>query len=333
MGPTELEKILSKMVLEVARKHRGDPQWQETRTAYSVWHVLRIFLQCVLEGVCPGIFYQRLEILREYRQIHRLPNRLISLSQLKKRMRTLMFQRALLEVFQHGAARALRRMGPEEVRVVAMDLTKLQSDPDRDRYGAWGKSTGGLFWGYKLGLIVSEQGVILGMTLTKGNWGEFNVNRRLLRMAREVIQTSFGELPVEYVVCDAGFDGESTFKAAHQNLQAPVLCPPRRKRNPKVKTARNVLWNARSRSPHRLRDEALWEAPEAREIFNKRSGIERVNGQLKDTAIRIQEIPPRRRGVRRLWPLCLAKLVIYNLALNVNIDQGRNIRGIKALVA
>lgn len=292
MGPPELEKILSKTVQDVARKHRGDPQWQEPRTDYSIWHVLRIFLLCVLEGGSPGTFYQRLELVRGYRQIHRLPHRMISLSQLKKQMRTPMFQRALPEVFQHSAARALRRMGPEEVRVVAMDLTKLKSDPDRDRDGAWGKSTGGLFWGYKRGLIVSEGGVVLGMTLTKGNWGEFNVNRRLLRMAREVIQTSFGELPVEYVVCDAGFDGESTFKAAHQNLQAPVLRPPRRRRNPKVQTARNVLWNVRRRSPHGLRDEALWETPEAREIFRKRSGIERVNAQLKDTAIRIQEIPP-----------------------------------------
>lgn len=333
MGPTELGKILSKTLRDVARKHRGDPEWQGLRTTYSIWQVAGVFLACVLEGVCPGVFYERLKRIRGYRRARGLPNRLISLSQLKKRMNTLMFLKALAELLRQSAGRALRGLGSEEVRVVAMDLTRIESDPDRDRYGAWGRDSQGLFWGYKLGLITSDSGVVLGMTLMKGNWTEFKVNRRLLKMARDVVRTTFGNLPVEYVVCDSGFDGESTFKTAHRELKASVLCPPRRKRNPKAKTAQNVLWNAMRLTPHRLHDQALWETDGIRDIFRKRGGIERVNGQLKDTGIRIQEIPPRRRGVKRLWPLCLAKLVIYNLALNVNIEQGRPIRRIKVLVA
>ena len=333
MGPTELGKSLSEMVNRVARKKRRDPTRQETRVTYSVWHVLRVFLVCVLEGVCPGTLYERLEVLRGYRTSLGLPNRLISLSQLKKRMRTLMFLKALLDVFRESAAQALKKLGSEEVRVVAMDLTRLESDPDRDRYGAWGKDSHGLFWGYKLGLIMSENGVILGMTLMKGNWTEFKVNRRLIRMAKDLLQTSFGELPVEYLVCDAGFDGESTYRAAHRQLKGRVICPRRRRRNPKAKCARNVIWNARSQSPHREKDVALYETPEGREVFKKRSGIERLNRQLKDTGIRISEIPPHRRGVRKLWPLCLAKLIIYNCVLDVNITQGRPLRSLKVLAA
>ena len=333
MGPAELRQSLLKTIAAVALQHRGDAAWNTPRSSYSVWHVMRMFLTCVLEGVCPGILYERLNVITGYRKALGLPNRLISLSQLKKRIQTLMFQKALVEILRESAARVLRKLGSQEVQVVAMDLTRMESDPRRDRKGAWGKDSQGFFHGYKLGLIMSEGGVVLGMTLMKANWTEFNVNSRLLRMARAVIETSFGKLPVEYVLCDSGFDGESTYKAAHQVMGARVLCPPRRKRNPKAKTASNVVWNGRSRTPHREADLKLWQTPEARELFRKRSGVERLNRQLKDTGSRIGEIPPRWRGVRKLGLLCLAKLIAYNLALNVNIEQGRPMRSLKVLAA
>ena len=187
---------------------------------------------------------------------------------------------------------------------------------------------------YKLGLIISSHGIVLGMSLMRGNWVEFTVNRRLLKQAHTTILTAFGRFRVSYLVCDSGFDGESTFEGAHRELQAPVLCPPQRKRNPKAKHAEQTLRNARSQSPHRFRDQELWHtALWAHEIYRQRTVVEQVNGQLKDSPIRIHEVPRCRRGIKRLRPLCLAKLIIYNLALNVNIAKGREIRHIKDLVA
>lgn len=333
MGPAELRKSLSKTVRAVSRRHQGNPAWHPPRVQYPIWHVLEVFLTCVLEGVCPGILYERLKVLRGYRKSLGLPNRLISLSQLKKRTRTLMFQKALLELLKQSACRVLRKLGKQEVRVIAMDLTRLESDDRRDKKGDWGKDSRGFFWGYKLGLIMSQSGVVLGLTLTKAKWGEFNANRSLLKMARDVVQTSFGELSVDYLLCDSGFDGESTYQFAHQKLGARVICPPRRKRNPRAKTARNVVYNARSKTPHREADRPLWEEPETRDLFKKRSGAERLNAQLKDTGIRIHEIPPRWRGVKKLGLLCMSKLIVYNLILYANHALGRPIRGLKLLAA
>lgn len=332
MVPAELRQSLSESLRAVVRRHRGDANCLPPRARYSVWHVLHVFLICVQEGVCPGVLYERLKLLRGYRRALGLPNRLISLSQLKKRIKTLMFQKALLEMLKESARRVLRQLGEEEVRVVAMDLTRLETDEYRDPKGAWGKDSRGFFWGYKLGLIMSQSGVVLGMTLTKAKWGEFNVNRSLLRMAGEVVQSAFGELNVEYLLCDSGFDGEPTYKSAH-DMGARVICPPRRKRNPKAKTARNVVFNARSKTPHREMDLPLWKDPQARMLFSKRSGAERLNRQLKDTGIRIHEIPPRWRGVRKLGVLCLAKLITYNVTLNANLKLGLPIRGLKLLAA
>lgn len=333
MGPAELRQSLSETLATLIRRHRGDKRWGTPRDQYSVWHVVKLFIVCVLEGVCPGILYERLEITPGYRRWLELPNRLISLSQLKKRFRTLTFQRALFEVLRESGARALRQLGSQEVRLVAMDLTRLESPPDRDRKGAWGKDSRGFFFGYKLGLIMSQEGVVLGMTLMKGNWTEFRASSRLLRRASETITSAFGKLDVEYVLCDSGFDGEPVYRTSHQELRARVICPPRRKRDRKAKTAKNVVWNGRSRTPHREADLPLWDTPMAKELARKRSGIERLNRQLKDTGLRIAEIPPRWRGVRRLGLLCLAKLAIYNMILNVNLAQGRSMRSLKALVA
>jgi hypothetical protein len=333
MGPTELWTMVSKTLKSVSRKRSSDPRFRVEGCDYSIWLVIRIFLLCVLEGYSGNVFYEKLESQKGFRRRLGLPFRLISRSQYYKRLKTAAFLRGLLEVLHASAARALQALGEEEVRVVAMDLTRIESDPRKDLWGAWGFDSRGYFWGYKLGLIVSQGGVVLGMTLMRANWVELNVQRQLLKLARGTVLTAFGRLPVQYLVCDAGFDGEPMFKSAHRELHSKVLCPARRKRNPKAKTARNVYWNNRSRSPHRLKDQMLWERDDSREIYRLRNRIEQVNGQLKDSPLRIDEVPRVRRGVKRLRPICLAKLILYNLALSVNIAQGQEIRHIRALVA
>ena len=332
MDSSELWAILSQGVAQVARKHQQDPAYPSAHQ-YRVWHVLKVLLWCTLMDVAPWLLYEKLRSQPGFRQKHGLPTQLISLSQYKKRLKGLEVQQALLQFLQWSGARALRALGPQEVRIVAMDLTRLESRRGRDVKAAWGKDSRGFFWGYKLGLITSRQGVILGMTLMKANFTEYNVNTRLIRMAKETIQTAFGTLPVEYLLCDAGFDGEKTYKASLRDLGAPALCPPRRTRHSKRKHARSILKRAQSRTPFRYHDHLLWADPQAREIFRQRTVIEQVNGQLKEAPFRIDEIPRRQRGVRRLLSRSLAKAIIFNLAIIANIAQGRSARQIRLWAA
>ena len=332
MDSSELWGIISPAVAQVARKHRHDPKYPSPHR-YPVWHLLKVLLWCVLTDVAPWVLYEKLDARKGFRREQGFPTALISLSQYKKRIKEPAVALALLEFLQWTGARALRALGPQEVRVVAMDLTRLESRRGRDSKAAWGKDSRGWFWGYKLGLIASEQGVILGLTLMRANRTEFHVNTQLLRMAQETIETAYGTMPVKYVVCDAGFDGEKTYRAAHRRLKAPALCPPRRKRRSRAKHARKIRRAARRRTPFRYRDHQLWETPEAREIFRKRTVIEQVNGQLKEAPFRIDEIPRRQRGVRRLLLRCLAKAIFFNLAVIANVAQGRPIRQIRLWAA
>lgn len=331
MGPTELWLMLSGLLKSVSHNRAQDRRFREPGD-YQVWHVLKVFLCCLVHGMSVPTFYARRRRHRGFLSKLGLPNRTISCSQLYKRLGRSTVFRALMELLRQSARRALEQLGPQEVRIVPMDLTNIESDSQRDPFGAWGFSSKGGFYGYKLGLIVSSSGIVLGMTLMRANWTEFKVNRRLLRMARETILTAFGELQVELVVADAGFDGERTYREAHQQLQASALCPPRRRRNPRAKTARLVVGKARRLSPWRERGLSLWRNPEIASNYRHRTIAEQINGQLK-AILRIDEIPSRRRGVKRLAPICLAKLLIYNCALNVNICKGEQPRKIAVLIA
>jgi hypothetical protein len=332
MDSSELWAILSRALAAVARKQEGNPTYH-SGCRYSVWHILKVLLWCTIRDVAPWAFYEQLEEAPSSRRQRGIPTQLISLSQYKKRLRTPLVRIALLHFLQWSGARALRALGPQEVRIVAMDLTRLESSRQRDTKASWGWDSQGGFWGYKLGLICSEQGVILGLTLMKANFTEFQVNTRLIRMARETIQTSFGTMPVDYLVCDAGFDGERTYRAAHQHLQAPAVCPPKRRRSPKAKWAGQILRYAQRRTPFRFQDHQLWESPETTEVYRKRNVIEQVNGQLKRAPFRIDEIPPRQRGVHRLLLRCLAKAISFNLTIIANIASGRRARQFRGRAA
>ena len=332
MSHTGLWDFISETLERLANNSQRDPAF-ESSGKFRVWHVLRLYLFAALQGYSLCVFYQKLAREKGFRRRWSLPNRIISYSQFKKRLKTPEFLRAMFKLLSYGATQTLKALGTREVRILSMDLTRIESDPRRDPHAAWGIDSKGYFWGYKLGLIISSHGVILGMTLTKGNWGEFNVNRRLIRKARDVIQASFGNIPVDYLLCDSGFDGERTYRAAHQDLGASVLCPPRRPRRSKAKWAKYNDARTQRLRPHRWKDQLLWEMAQTKRLYRQRNEVERVNGQLKDSPFRIAEIPRCRRGIKRLLPVCLAKVIIYNLALNVNAIQNRPIRRINHLVA
>lgn len=335
MGPTELWFMVGKILGIVAHNRQSDPRFQGGGR-YSVWHVLKVVLFCQVHRLSLPLLERKRHSQKGFLHRYGLPNRTISRSQVYKRLHDRRLVWGLLELLSQSAARALRSLKAlgTPCRVVAMDLTRIESDPNRDPWGRWGFDSRGSFYGYKLGLIISEHGVVLGMTFMRANWTEFKVQGRLVRMARDVIQSAQGDIPLEYLTCDSGFDGETTFKEVHRSLRCPALCPPKRKRNPKAKHAARVLARAKRETPWRYQDqELLRTSPDAQQAYKLRSQIERVNGQIKDDGLRVNEIPHRRRGVRRMLPMTLGKLVIYNIALNVNIAKGHAIRQIKYLVA
>jgi transposase len=333
MGPAELWSIISNVVRRISQKTLHDPRFRGNGCHHSIWVVVRVFLLCMLEGHSSGVLYEKLKGDRTYRRRVGLPNRLISHSQYKKRLKTPAFRLALLNLLSLCSRLTLRKLGSDETWVVITDLTSIPSNPRRDSEGAWGFDSRGCFYGYKLGLITSSRGVVLGMTLMKANWTEFRVQGRLLKMAHDVIRSAHGEVRVDFLLADSGFDGERTYKNARVLLQATALIPPRRRRNPKGKHVRRVLQLAQRKTPYRFQAQAVRNSPMCRRIARWRSEIERVNAQLKSTPFRVQEIPKHSKGVTRLQRIILGKLLIYGFALYVNALRSAPLRMIRSLVA
>src|SRR5262245_9253889 len=172
MGPAELWEILSDQLDNVARNRRSDPRFREG-LQYSVWRVLRMWLATLLEATSVHHFYQKLAFDKSLRHRLRLSRGFISESQLNKRVKTHVFRRALGEFLSHSACQALRKLEDRPAKIVSMDLTRLESNP-RDPQADGGFDSRGYFVGYKLGLIISQEGVVLGMTLTKANKTELH---------------------------------------------------------------------------------------------------------------------------------------------------------------
>jgi hypothetical protein len=325
MDPGELWSILSDAVRRVSQKTQGDARYQ-SRGQYSVWVVLRVYLLAVWLGVSPRTLFERIQASPGFRRRYGLPNRLISLSQFKKRLKTREFLRALLKLLEDSAVRALRDLDPRECEVLLMDLTSIPSNPARDPHGRWGWDSKGLFFGYKLGLIVSKSGVILGMTLRRANRVEFHVQKHLQRFARAALGKAGRAGKVRFILADAGFDGEKTYQASKKLLGATALIPARRKINPRSKSAKQSHRRAQRETPHRFEARQAWDRPERKVFYGLRGEIERVNSQLKNDRFRIHEIPRRGKGILRMQRLILAKLLIYNFTLNVNARCGLNLR-------
>jgi hypothetical protein len=333
MEPSGLWSMVSTQLSHLSSIRQGDPRFRDGYR-YSVWHVLRIHLFLLWRGYSSNLFYQKLSRERDFRRRWGWPTRLISHAQFKKRRPGLrgarpVVLRALFELLRHSGARALRLAGRLESKVLIMDLTRLPSDRRRDPYGAWGVDSKGLFFGYKLGLLTSEHGVILGLTLMKANWTEFHVHRGLLRMARETLELAGEFFDVDVLLCDAGFDGEPTYRGARQELDAWALCPARRQRDPKAKGARESLSRAKYQTPYRYASQLLWEVPAMKRLYRKRVGIERVNGQLKDDPLRIDQMPRHRPPVASLLARALGKAILYNSCLIVNAQAAAPMRQVK----
>jgi hypothetical protein len=138
---------------------------------------------------------------------------------------------------------------------------------------------------------------------------------------------------VKYLLADAGFAGEATYRQAHRYLHCRVLSPPRRKALPRKKKRSHRLEMMRLRSPHRYRDWGFWQTPTARRLYRQRTQIERRLSQLTDDPFEVDGRPRGTVGVPAVLRWAEAKLILWNVAVNDNIRSGRADWRLKPYVA
>ena len=296
----------------------GEPHLGANRT-YSTWLLVRLWMVRVLAGWSQRQLFAKLQRRRVRAWLRRfidLPRRLPSRSHYGRRVRQPDFLAALRLLFEALAVRLARRT-PGDLEVLSLDFTDLPVDVKYDPDAAYGYTSKGRFYGYKLHLIVSRRGALLAYRVA-------TANHHGVRLAEEMLPdlAPLARL-IQTILGDAGYDSGPLHDQVREVLDATLLAPmnPRRgARRPEASTARGQAL-------------ALLDTAAGRTLYRQRTIIEQVNGQLKDV-LRVGDIPYHVRGEAAVERLVVARLILYNAAILKNVlDHEPHVRRVKVLVA
>ncbi len=223
------------------------------------------------------------------------PRRLPSQSRMSRRLRTPRV-RELIDRLEERVLRA----GRSAPLVCAVDGKPLPvGSYSHDRHARWGRGAGVWAKGYKLHLLLSLCGTIVGWRLAPMNVNEREMARRLLKDAR----------------CPGYILGDKEFDANHLHDEAAKhggqLVAPRQKG-----TAKGLGHQRQATGRLRCRD--LLEnavSPFGRQLYKLRDAIERKFGYLTSTGGLLTNLPSWVRTYTRVRLWVQAKLVLSELRL------------------
>jgi len=116
--------------------------------------------------------------------------------------------------------------------LLAIDMTDLPRDL-KDKLANWGVCGRGLFYGYKLHLIVTRDGVPLATVATRANKTEPTVTEHLLKRLRRRLTVEQLER-LAYAVADAAYDTVKVYESFAQ-LEAQLIAAVNPRNNAKLK--------------------------------------------------------------------------------------------------
>ena len=221
------------------------------------------------------------------------PRRLPSQSRMSRRLRTAPVRR-LADALEQ---RVLRDGRPAPL-ASAVDAKPLPVGAySHDRQATWGRGTGGWARGYKLHLLLSLCGTVLGWRVAPMSAPEREMARRMLKRAR---------CP-GYILGDKQFDANHLYDEACRHGGQLVA--------PRQRGADKGL-GTRRQSPGRLRSKDLLEntvSPFGRQLHHLRDIIERKFGHLTSTAGLLTHLPSWVRTHRRVRLWVQSKLILDEL--------------------
>ena len=289
---------------------------------YDTWQLVRLWLLAVLAGWSVRQLCLKLadrQVRAYLRRYVKLPPQVPDRRTLDRRFAQADFLEALRLLFQELACR-LSLCRPGDLRRLAIDFTDLPVRVRYDPEAAYGYTSKGRFYGYKLHLVVSRRGSLLAYRLA-------TANHHGLLVAEEMVPDleRFAHL-IDFLLGDAGYDGKVLHELVHRELKAMLLAPA------------NPRWNKQPPQTFDLatargRALAFLQTAKGRKLYRQRTIIEQVNGQLKDV-LHVGDIPYWIRGPAAVERLVAARLILYQLALLKNLRTHKtHVRRVKHLVA
>lgn len=185
-----------------------------------------------------------------------------------------------------------RLLGPllncRNLGLLAIDLSDLPSDL-RDRLANLGVCGKGPFYGYKLHLIVTRDGVPLAIVATRANLTEPCVTNRLLRQLRRHLNREQLER-LRYAVADAGYDTTGIYES-FEVLEAALIAAVNPRRDERLKQAEakgKLSLSHQTRRELKERDSARdrgilrYHSARGQALHDERVVVEQVIEQIKN---------------------------------------------------
>lgn len=225
------------------------------------------------------------------------PRRLPSQSRMSRRLRREPVRRLVDTVEQ----RVLRAGRPAPLACAVDGKPLPVGSYSHDRQAKWGYGAGVWAKGYKLHLLVSLCGSVIGWRVASMNVPEKEMARRMLRDARVA----------GYILADKQYDANHLYDEASEHGGQLVA--------PRLMGSTKGL-GSRRQAPGRLRSKDLLEntvSTFGRELHQLRGVIERTFGYLTSTGGLLTHLPSwvRTHGRVRLWVQC--KIILAELRRRV----------------
>lgn len=181
-----------------------------------------------------------------------------------------------------------------------------------DTLANWGVCGKGNFYGYKLHLIVSRDGIPLGFVVTKANSRETSViSIMLARVAFALTSENIDNL--SFLIGDTAYDSNPSADQVKRILSAQMITPvnPRNSSEYKKIFTPQIKRKLRERGTNRDKAILLYESKYGKRIYNKyRIFIEQVIDQIKND-FGLLPIPKWTRGVRKVRKRVSDKIFAY----------------------
>ena len=166
------------------------------------------------------------------------------------------------------------------IRIVVMDMTDLPKYV-RDELANYGYCSKGKFFGYKLHLVSTKDGIPLAFCVSQANKRESVFTFRLFSDLKAII----GDLKIKYVIGDRGYDSNNCHNEG-MNLLKTQLIAPFNKRKSKVNYKRplslELRKKLRKRGKQRDINGLLYYSEEGKRLYKNKVMIEQLNDELKN---------------------------------------------------
>ncbi|MFQ6057219.1 MAG: transposase [Methanosarcinales archaeon] len=203
------------------------------------------------------------------------------------------------------------------LRFVVVDRTDLPRSL-KDTLANWGVCSKGSFFGYKLHLVITTDGVPIAATVTRANERETTVTKNLFSQIRNRLTSKQLEY-LKKVLADAGYDSNKTYSEADQYLDAQMIAPPNPRNNKELKGKLTQQTKQKLKNQNTPRSNGILEynTKKGKQKFKKRIIIEQTIDQILYD-LRLLYLQPIIKGVRKITAHAKRILLTYTSILYNN---------------